>query len=128
MLLLLLSLLFSTYSDLAINDLPTILCTISSELIELALQHLPKILLILILVLMPSLLLFFPSMTSICCLLKIYQHCPLPPTTCMYCCVADHDTKYYPTLLGRSHKNETRTTKMSSGSLQNPWMMGATSI
>jgi hypothetical protein len=27
------------------------------------------------------------------------MYCPLPPATCMYCRVADHTTKYYPTLM-----------------------------
>jgi hypothetical protein len=55
--------------------MPTILCTISSELIELALQRLPKILLVpvcyILPVLMPSSLLYLPSMTSIHCLLNM---------------------------------------------------------
>jgi hypothetical protein len=73
---------FAAYFDLAINDkltfpdnLPTILCTISSDLIEVALQLLPKILLVPVYynlpVLMPSSLLYLPSMTSICYLLNI---------------------------------------------------------
>jgi hypothetical protein len=79
---------FTAYSDLAINDkltlpdnnLPTILCTISSELIGLALQRLPKILLVpvcyILPVLMPSSLLYLPSMTSMRYLLNICQQSP----------------------------------------------------
>jgi hypothetical protein len=66
----------SMRSSLCLLNLPTILCTISSELIDLALQRLPKILLILLLVLMPSSFLYLPSMTSICCMLNIYQQSP----------------------------------------------------
>jgi hypothetical protein len=29
------------------------------------------------------------------------RECPLPPATCMYCRVADHDTEECPTLLGK---------------------------
>jgi hypothetical protein len=77
---------FAGYSDLAINDkltlpdndLPTILCTISSELSGLALQRPPKILLVhvsyILPVLMPSSLLYLPSMTIMCYLLNIFQH------------------------------------------------------
>jgi hypothetical protein len=29
------------------------------------------------------------------------RECPLPPATCMYYCTSDHDTKEFPTLLGK---------------------------
>jgi hypothetical protein len=29
------------------------------------------------------------------------RECPLPPATCMYCRVVDHDTKDYTKLLGK---------------------------
>ena len=76
---------FAAYSDLAINDkltlpdnnLPKILCTISSKLIRLSLQCLHKILLVPIFyilpILMPSSLLYLPSMTSMRYLLNIFQ-------------------------------------------------------
>ena len=79
---------FAAYSNPSINDkltlldnnLPTILCTISSELIGLALQHLPKILMVpiyyILPVLMPSSLLYLPSMTSMRYLLNIFQQSP----------------------------------------------------
>ena len=76
MLLLLPSLLCSAYSDLAIDDLPTIFCTISSELIQIfsaASSHNAHLLLY---VLMPSSLLYLLSMTSILYLLNIFQQSP----------------------------------------------------
>jgi hypothetical protein len=69
--------LLSMTSSLCLLNLPTILCTISYELIELSLQRLPKILLMpmcyILPVLMPFSLLYFPSMESIRCLLNISQ-------------------------------------------------------
>ena len=70
----------SMTSTLCLLNLPTILCTISSELIELALQRLPKIHLMLVYYILPILvpysLLYLPSMTSIHCLLNICQQSP----------------------------------------------------